>query len=177
MRPRSVSAFTRLCSTRPSGMGFDFPRRLKSFTQHNAPVRRGADRHDPGRSRSCGKQRMQRRHPEVSGRRSIFRDGSLGRFGWRGNATNLVRFVDRACANELSLETKRRTQGADPARPNYRNPSIDITDDQIQMMTHFIAALPRPVQQMPTNPDQFREVGRGQEAFGAVGCASAMSPR
>ena len=85
-------------------------------------------------------EKIQRRHPEISGRPSILRDGTLGRFGWRGNATNLVRFVDRACANELSLETKRRPQGADPTRPDYRNPSIDITDDQIRIMTSFIAA-------------------------------------
>ena len=120
--------------------------------------------------------RIQRRHPEISGRTSILRDGTVGRFGWRANATNLVRFVDRACANELSLETKRRRQGIDPSQPAYRNPAVDISDDQINAMSHFISVLPRPIQDLPSEPEALLQVNRGSVAFEKVGCAVCHVP-
>ena len=121
--------------------------------------------------------KIQQRHPEISGRVALLPDGNLGRFGWRANSPKLVRFVDRACGNELSLETKRRPQPIDPSRPNYRNSSIDISDDEIHAMSTFITTLARPVQQLPTDPEAIARVNRGQAAFESVGCAVCHVPR
>lgn len=120
--------------------------------------------------------RKQRQHPEISGRPSVLRDGTLGRFGWRANVNRLVQFVDRACANELSLETRRRPQTSDPTRPQYRNVSYDIDDRQVEQMSEFIAHLPSPIQELPTNPNELANVRRGGYAFGAVGCAICHVP-
>jgi CxxC motif-containing protein (DUF1111 family) len=120
---------------------------------------------------------LQSLHPEISGRPSILRDGSFGRFGWRANASQLVLFVERACANELSLETKRRPQAIDPSRPLYRNPSIDISDAQIESMSAFIATLPRPTELKPTDSSSLAQVRRGRESFEAVGCAVCHAPK
>ncbi|MFK8112474.1 MAG: di-heme oxidoredictase family protein [Rubripirellula sp.] len=122
-------------------------------------------------------ERLQSRHPEISGRLSILRDGSLGRFGWRANVSKLVRFVDRACANELSLETKRMPQATDPARPGYRNPAPDISDDQIEAMSEFIASLPRPIERQSDDHDTLEAVKLGRAAFESVGCAVCHVPK
>lgn len=119
---------------------------------------------------------IQERHPEISGRAALLPDGTLGRFGWRANSSRLVRFVDRACGNELSLETERRPQPVDPSRPSYRNPSTDISDDEIRAMSDFLATLARPVQQLPTDPEAIARVNRGQAAFDSVGCAVCHVP-
>ncbi len=121
--------------------------------------------------------KIQERHPEVSGRASILRNGSLGRFGWRANVSRLAQFVDRACANELGLETKRRRQPQDPTRPNYHNSAIDVSDDQILQMSDFLSNLPAPIQRLSEDPSERQEINRGQEAFSSVGCAVCHVPQ
>lgn len=119
---------------------------------------------------------LQRRHPEVSGRPSILQDGTLGRFGWRANVNQLVRFVDQACTNEMGLQTKRQQQQSDPTLPFYQNPGTDIDDRQIQAMTNFIAALPAPQRQLPSGKDEIASVKRGEMLFKQVGCAVCHVP-
>ena len=121
-------------------------------------------------------EKLQRKHREVSGRRSILRDGTVGRFGWRANVNRLIQFVDRACANELGLETKRRPQVTDPIRPRYRNVSHDIGDKEIESMTRFIAHLPKPIRHLPSAETEFSKARRGEFLFGSVGCAVCHVP-
>ena len=120
--------------------------------------------------------KLQERHSEISGRLSILNDGSVGRFGWRANASHLVNFVDRACANELGLNTKRRQQMTDPTRPEYQNQTVDISDEQIKAMTFFIGSLPAPVEKMPRDPGKLALVKRGKQVFESVGCAVCHTP-
>ncbi|MEM9587553.1 MAG: di-heme oxidoredictase family protein [Planctomycetota bacterium] len=120
--------------------------------------------------------KIQKAHPEISGRPSTLINGTLGRFGWRGNLSSLLDFVDQACANEVGLETKRRPQGSDPHVPQYRNPSIDISDAQIQSMERFVAALPAPQQRMPSDSLERKIALRGQDVFASVGCAVCHVP-
>ncbi|MEM9646132.1 MAG: di-heme oxidoredictase family protein, partial [Planctomycetota bacterium] len=116
-------------------------------------------------------QAKQRRHPEVSGRISTLLDGRFGRFGWRANVGRLIDFVDQACANEMGLETERRSQAVDIAFLDYRNPGIDIQDEQIRRLRDFIAALPAPVERAPDSPAQADVIRRGKQAFEAIGCS------
>ncbi len=120
--------------------------------------------------------RVQKRHPEISGRPSTLDDGRVGKFGWRGNVGSLLEFNDQACANEVGLETARMNQPADPTVPRYRNPGDDISDVQIRTMTSFVAALPAPVRQIPEDSDLRNEVLRGEHVFGSVGCAVCHVP-
>jgi CxxC motif-containing protein (DUF1111 family) len=119
---------------------------------------------------------LQESHPEISGRLSILRDGTVGRFGWRANVNRLVNFVDRACANELSLETKRRPQGIDPTRPSYRNSSVDIEDAQVIAMASFVEQLPAPQRHMPEDETMRLSVTAGEHLFEQVGCAVCHVP-
>ncbi len=120
--------------------------------------------------------KLQKAHPEISGRPASLRDGRIGKFGWRGNVGSLVEFIDQACANELGLETRRKPQPQDPLNREYRNPTIDITDAQIRAMHNFVSALPVPTRRIPDTSDERAEASRGEQVFNSVGCAVCHVP-
>ena len=120
--------------------------------------------------------RSQEKHPEISGRPATLPDGRYGRFGWRGNVASLLDFCDQACAAEVGLETARKPQPNDPTTPQYRNPTVDISDDQIRSMKAFIAALPAPTRRLPQEPEARQTALRGQQLFANVGCAVCHVP-
>ncbi len=115
--------------------------------------------------------KLQRSHAEISGRPSTLRDGRYGKFGWRANIASLMEFTDQACANEMGLQTKRKPQSSDVTNPTYQNTTIDITDEQVQSLNHFTAALAAPRQHLPSRPDELASVRRGEALFASVGCA------
>ena len=118
----------------------------------------------------------QNRHPEISGRPSTLTDGRLGKFGWRANIASLLDFNDQACANEVGLETRRKTQPSDPTYPTYRNPNPDISDDQIRAINAFVEALPAPRRDIPKDTLARLEAERGEQRFASVGCAVCHVP-
>lgn len=120
--------------------------------------------------------KAQKSHPEINGRPSTLRDGRIGKFGWRGNVGSLVEFVDQACANEIGLETRRKPQARDPLNRGYQNPANDISDEQIEKMSAFIAALPAPVRRHPVSTEERDEVLRGEKVFASIGCAVCHVP-
>lgn len=115
---------------------------------------------------------LQKQHPEISGRPSTLVDGRYGKFGWRANIASLHDFNDQACANEMGLQTQRMMQASDATNPGYRNKSTDISDEQLQMLTHFVAALPAPRQSFPNDSQTIASIGRGEALFNQVGCGS-----
>ncbi len=119
---------------------------------------------------------LQERNPEVSGRIGTLTDGRFGRFGWRANVASLVDFCDKACAAEVGLQTRRKPQPADPTNRNYRNPAVDISDQQIQAMAAFVAALPSPQRLLPSDSQKQKAVLRGEQLFASVGCAQCHVP-
>ena len=118
----------------------------------------------------------QKSHPEISGRPSTLRDGRYGKFGWRANIASLIDFNDQACAAELGLETKRIAQPSDPLNPNYKNASIDITDDQIRTMTAFVKTLPAPHRHYPSGQEAREQTAHGEKLFSSIGCAVCHRP-
>ncbi|MFG0286921.1 MAG: di-heme oxidoredictase family protein [Rhodopirellula sp. JB044] len=115
--------------------------------------------------------RLQKNHPEISGRPSTLRDGRYGKFGWRANVATLFEFTDQACANEMGLQTRRKPQAGDPTNKQYRNATFDITDGQVQSLTQFVATLPAPIRSMPHDPATRGRVQKGEVAFNRIGCA------
>ena len=120
--------------------------------------------------------KLQKQHREISGRPSTLDSGRYGKFGWRGNVASLLEFVDQACAAECGLETARKQQPADPTMPEYRNPTVDISDEQIVAMRDFLAALPAPTREFPTSSAARAQVQRGEQLFASIGCAVCHVP-
>ena len=116
-------------------------------------------------------ERAQQRHPEISGRVATLGNGRIGRFGWRGDVPDLLHFSERACAGELGLQSRRIEQPNDPTNPGYRNPTHDITDDQLRAITDFIAALPAPTQRIDSDPAMSQMARKGYELFNSLGCS------
>ena len=140
--------------------------------QRNTPALFGSGLIDQVRAKDLESiVKAQRQHPEISGRLSTLRDGRVGRFGWRGNVGSLIDFCDQACAAELGLETQRMNQPLDPTTPDYRNPSIDISDNQIRAMAEFVGVLPQPTRVIPADSMKRNSVFRGEQLFNQIGCA------
>src|SRR5207302_3304626 len=75
--------------------------------------------------------------------------GRIGKFGWKAQTASLSDFVQAACANELGLGNPTQGQPKSMRKPDYRSPKLDLTDEQCNQLTAFVAALPRPEQRLP----------------------------
>jgi len=114
---------------------------------------------------------------EVSGRVPPIGRAKVGRFGWRGQTERLFDFVIGACANELGLEVPGSPQPTDPMRPRYRPGGHDLTAAQCASLTAFVASLPQPKFELPTEPDRRALVLQGRSLFDVVGCAACHVER
>jgi CxxC motif-containing protein (DUF1111 family) len=111
-------------------------------------------------------------HNGVKGQVAIATDGRFGKFGWRGHTATLSEFVMGACANELGLSAPGHEQGRNPLDPNYRAKDVDLTQEQCNDLTAFVASLPRPAQRRPINLAERKLWDAGEQVFNSVGCAT-----
>jgi CxxC motif-containing protein (DUF1111 family) len=102
-------------------------------------------------------------------------DGRLGKFGWKAQSASLLDFVQAACANELGLSNPGQAQPTPLGVPTYARQGFDLTRQQCEQMTAFIASLPRPVERAPS-PRVAESVTRGRHSFHAIGCAECHTP-
>ena len=166
---RSVNASPIVAQQQSASVSGDFTIKARIY-QRNTTSLFGAGLIDRIDSRQIAAlQRAQLRNREVSGR-------PAGKFGWRGNASSLLDFCDKACANELGLQTRRAAQASDPTNPTYRHNASDISDQMIKTMTAFVASLPAPTRELPTDPDEQESVRRGEVVFASIGCAVCHVP-
>ncbi|MBM4068181.1 MAG: thiol oxidoreductase [Planctomycetes bacterium] len=102
--------------------------------------------------------------------------GRVGRFGWKAQSASLLEFVQAACANELGLSNPGNPQPAPLSKPSYQQVGLDLTLEQCRDMRDFVAALPRPVQQLPQTVHAQTNVMHGQRLFNQIGCADCHVP-
>jgi CxxC motif-containing protein (DUF1111 family) len=119
----------------------------------------------------------QARQGEVTGRVPPIGPDKVGRFGWRGQQEHLHDFVLGACANELGLEVPGNQQPMNPLRPRYRPAGLDLTADQCELLTKYVASLPPPKIVEPTTTEQREIVASGRRLFSSVGCAACHIER
>jgi CxxC motif-containing protein (DUF1111 family) len=103
-------------------------------------------------------------------------DGRVGRFGWKAQSASLSDFVQAACANELGLGNPGQRQPTPLGRPAGRSPGHDLTLEQCDQLTAFIAALPRPEERLPEQSRQREHVLAGKKLFHSIGCADCHTP-
>ena len=94
----------------------------------------------------------------------------VGKFGWKANIGNLSEFVRVACANELGLGNPLQAQPASLSQPAYRPRGLDLTDQQCDQMTAFIASLPLPREVMPPSAAEAARAVAGKKHFKQIGC-------
>jgi CxxC motif-containing protein (DUF1111 family) len=110
------------------------------------------------------------------GRASRLADGRIGKFGWKAQIASLSDFVQAACANELGLGNPGQAQPTSLARPSYQPRGLDLSLEQCDQLTQFVASLPRPVERRPVDSSEGDQIKAGKELFMSSGCASCHTP-
>jgi CxxC motif-containing protein (DUF1111 family) len=110
------------------------------------------------------------------GRALRLANGRVGRFGWKAQTANLSDFVQAACANELGLGNPGQHEPRPLSKPEYEPCGLDLTAEQCDQLTAFVASLPRPVERLPDDPIGSQQAREGKRLFGAIGCASCHTP-
>jgi CxxC motif-containing protein (DUF1111 family) len=103
-------------------------------------------------------------------------EGRVGRFGWKGQSASLSDFVRAACANELGLGNPGQAQPRPLGNPSYQAPGLDLTDEQCNQLTAFVASLPRPVERLPDASASRAQAVSGKGLFHSIGCADCHTP-
>jgi CxxC motif-containing protein (DUF1111 family) len=113
----------------------------------------------------------------VRGRVARLKDGRAGRFGWKASGANLREFTLQACSSELGLEVPGFARAAPPWKSDYKAPGIDLTREQCDTLTGFVASLPRPGVRPGGSTEQAGAIERGRRLFASVGCAVCHRPK
>jgi CxxC motif-containing protein (DUF1111 family) len=113
----------------------------------------------------------------VRGRVARLKDGRIGRFGWKASVATLREFTLQACSSELGLEVPGFARAAPPWMSDYKAPGIDMTREQCDILTSFVALLPRPIVRPAASREQADAIARGGQLFASVGCAICHRPK
>ncbi len=113
----------------------------------------------------------------VRGRVARLKNGRVGRFGWKASVACLREFTLQACSSELGLEVPGFARAAPPWKSDYKAPGLDLTSEQCDTLTAFVASLPRPSARLAVSPEQSGAIERGRELFTSVGCAVCHRPK
>jgi CxxC motif-containing protein (DUF1111 family) len=111
------------------------------------------------------------------GRVSRLANGRIGKFGWKGQTASLSDFVQAACANELGLGNPNHPQPRPLDKPNYEAPGLDLTQQQCDQLTAYVASLDRPTERIPSGIHGNLDAANGKQVFGKIGCADCHSPK
>ena len=90
--------------------------------------------------------------PEVHGRLNWLKDGRVGRFGWKSQTPSLKEFVESACAMELGLEVPTQHQAKPPLDFMKKENGLDLTQDECDALTAFVASIPAPIERESASP-------------------------
>jgi CxxC motif-containing protein (DUF1111 family) len=110
------------------------------------------------------------------GRALRLADGRIGHFGWKAQSASLSAFVQAACANELGLGNPGQAQPRPLGKPSYQPVALDLTKEQCDQITAFVASLPRPSERLPEDRPHLNQVSAGKVLFHHIGCADCHMP-
>jgi CxxC motif-containing protein (DUF1111 family) len=110
------------------------------------------------------------------GRAARLSDGRIGHFGWKAQSADLASFVQAACANELGLGNPGQTQPQPLSNLLYKSKGYDLTLEQCDQITSFVASLPRPTERLPEDSRLTEEAENGKRLFHRIGCTDCHMP-
>jgi CxxC motif-containing protein (DUF1111 family) len=110
------------------------------------------------------------------GRVSRMPDGRIGKFGWKAQTATLADFVQAACANELGLGNPNIPQPTPLGKPDYKPRGLDLTQQQCDEITAFVASLDQPTEVMPPDLKDQEIAAAGKKLFTTIGCADCHTP-
>jgi CxxC motif-containing protein (DUF1111 family) len=110
------------------------------------------------------------------GRAARLPDGRIGHFGWKAQSADLASFVQAACANELGLGNPGQAQPQPLSNMLYKSNGYDLTLEQCDQITSFVAFLPRPTERLPEDSRLNEEAENGKRLFHRIGCADCHMP-
>lgn len=102
--------------------------------------------------------------------------GNIGKFGWKAQVASLGEFVQTACAVELGLGNPAHAQPAPLGRSDYQPRGLDLTQQQCDEITTFVASLVPPVEKSPVLEAERERAASGKQLFGKIGCADCHTP-
>jgi CxxC motif-containing protein (DUF1111 family) len=103
-------------------------------------------------------------------------DGRVGHFGWKAQSASLSDFVQAACANELGLGNPGQAQPRPLSKQSYQPASYDLTLEQCDQITAFVASLSRPIERVPEESYLKSDASEGKRLFSQTGCADCHTP-
>src|SRR5579871_3917924 len=112
----------------------------------------------------------------IRGRVARLKDGRVGRFGWKASVATLREFALQASSSEIGLEVPGFARAAPPWESDYKAPGIDLTAEQCDTLTAFVASLPRPIVRPADSPEQASAIEHGRQLFTSLGCAVCHRP-
>jgi CxxC motif-containing protein (DUF1111 family) len=129
-------------------------------------------------SRSGGEVRGRLSTIVVRDQNGSVKEESVGRFGWKAQTASLKDFVESACANELGLEVPTRHQAKPPLGDSRKAPGLDLTQDECDALTAYVASLPAPIERIaPAGKGEQPDVSAGRGLFARAGCTACHLPR
>jgi CxxC motif-containing protein (DUF1111 family) len=110
------------------------------------------------------------------GRVARLPDGRIGKFGWKAQTASLGEFVQAACANELGLGNPNQPQPTPLSKPDYKPRGLDLTQEQCDQITAYVASLDTPTERTPVDLKDQADATAGKKLFGTIGCADCHTP-
>ena len=153
--------------------------------QRNTPPSSGkCHRRDPGRGDPGQRAESATKAPPVGSqwrrssrgtRRKVLPQASR-KIRLEGEHRKLVRVRAGRVRNELGLGNPLQAQPASLSQPDYRPRGLDLTDQQCDQMTAFIASLPRPREVIPASAAEAARAVAGKKHFKQIGCTNCHTP-
>jgi CxxC motif-containing protein (DUF1111 family) len=152
---------------------------VSTLTRRNAPALFGAGLIDSilaGDIRAAAARPIPQ-FPETRGRPAVFKDGRVGRLGWKSQTSSLKEFVESACAMELGLEVPTHHQARPPLDFTNKENGLDLNQDECNSLTSFVSKLPAPIERVsPRTKEPINSVV-GRKLFEKVGCTACHVPK
>ena len=108
----------------------------------------------------------------VARRITVAGEIEIGRFGWKAQIPRLGDFVNDAMFGELGMTTPDNGRGFAGLADGDSVADPEITQEQVDDITHFMAMLPPPARGGSTDP----AVADGLKTFHSIGCAKCHTP-